>query len=156
MVNVTSRGFDGLRAATKKEELRFGLSETDKVMSCYEAGRDGFWIHRLLSKLGVDSLVVDSSSIEVSRRKRRAKTDRLDAIKLVALVVRHARGEKVWSVVRVPAVEDEDIRGRHREIEQLKKERGQPRKRIQSLLFAQGVDRTAGRGFREQLEKIRL
>ena len=83
---------------------RFGLNEDVKVVSCYEAGRDGFWLHRYLLSQGIANLVVDSSSIEVNRRKRRAKTDRIDAGKLLGMFMRYHGGEKkVWSVVRVPS-----------------------------------------------------
>ncbi len=76
------------------------------VRSCYEAGRDGFWLHRHLTAAGIDHRVVDSSSIEVNRRMRRAKSDRLDAHRLLGMLVRFHAGEpKVWSVVRVPTVD---------------------------------------------------
>jgi transposase len=95
---------------------RFGLPATTRVMSCYEAGRDGFWVHRALTALGVINRVVDSASIEVSRRKRRPKTDRLDALKLVRMLVRVCCGEgRVWSEVRVPSVADEAARQVSRE-----------------------------------------
>ena len=71
-------------AAAKK---RFQLSETAEVVSCYEAGRDGFWLHRYLTQSGIGNLVVDSASIEVNRRKRRAKTDRLDVEKLLTMLI---------------------------------------------------------------------
>jgi transposase len=71
-----------------KAKLRFGLPPDAKVVSCYEAGRDGFWIHRLLTHEGIQNVVVDSASIEVSRRKRRAKSDRLDGVKLVSMLIR--------------------------------------------------------------------
>jgi transposase len=81
------------------------------VVSCYEAGRDGFWIHRALTQLGIRNRVVDSASIEVNRRARRAKTDRLDALKLVRMLVRVCYGEKqVWSEVRIPTVMAEAAR----------------------------------------------
>ena len=87
----------------KKAKLRFGLPANAPVVSCYEAGRDGFWLHRFLLHQGIQNIVVDSASIEVSRRKRRAKSDRLDAIKLVSMLIRWNNGErKVWSVVHVP------------------------------------------------------
>ena len=71
--------------------------------SCYEAGRDGFWLHRWLIAQGIDNLVVDSASIEVNRRARRAKTDRLDGDKLLSMLMRYHGGERrVWSVVRDP------------------------------------------------------
>jgi len=95
---------------------RFTLSATAGVQSCYEAGRDGFWIHRALTAMGVRNRVVDSASIEVNRRARRAKTDRLDALKLVQMLVRVCYGEpRVWSEVRVPSVADEAARQRSRE-----------------------------------------
>ena len=81
---------------------RMGLAADAPVRSCYEAGRDGFWPHRCMTTLGVTNLVVDSSSIEVSRRARRAKTDRLDGEKLLRLLLRHWGGEqKMWQVVHV-------------------------------------------------------
>jgi len=81
----------------------FGVRATARVRSCYEAGRDGFWLHRYLTAEGIDNRVVDSSSIEVNRRLRRAKSDRLDARKLLGMLIRYHAGEhKVWSVVRVP------------------------------------------------------
>src|SRR2546427_6798017 len=89
----------------------FGLKATTPVRSGYEAGRDGFWLHRYLTSLGIDNVVVDSSSIEVNRRVRRAKSDALDARKLLGMLLRYYAGERaVWSVVRVPTVEEEDRR----------------------------------------------
>jgi transposase len=88
----------------RRAKSRFGLPEEARVVSCYEAGRDGFWLHRFLVSQGVDNVVVDSASIEVNRRYRRAKTDRLDVHKLLTMLLRHVAGEKkVWSVVRVPS-----------------------------------------------------
>ena len=87
------------------------------MQSCYEAGPDGFWLHRWLLAQGIANLVVDSSSIEVNRRARRAKTDRLDAGKLLQLLLRWAGGERaVWSVVHVPTPEAEAERQLTREI----------------------------------------
>jgi transposase len=84
-------------AAAKR---RLDLPADAPVTSCYEAGRDGFWIHRYLVGTGVDNLVVDSSSIEVNRRARRAKTDAIDLTKLLSMLRRHVGGEKkVWRVV---------------------------------------------------------
>ena len=93
----------------------FGLPDDAPVLSCYEAGRDGFWLHRCLLEQGVANGVVDSSSSEVNRRRRRAKNDRLDAGRLLAMRIRHAAGERtLWSVVNPPSVEDEDARHLHR------------------------------------------
>src|SRR5688572_21557791 len=95
---------------------RFGLPAAARVVSCYEAGRDGFWIHRALVAMGIANRVVDSASIEVNRRARHAKTDRLDALKLVTMLVRVCYGEKrVWSEVRVPTVAAEAARQVSRE-----------------------------------------
>ena len=95
---------------------RFQLAANAPVLSCYEAGRDGFWIHRALTALGMANRVVDSASIEVNRRARRAKTDRLDALKLVRMLIRVCGGERdVWREVRVPAVEAEAARSVSRE-----------------------------------------
>ena len=117
--------------AMELAKARFGLDDQVRVISCYEAGRDGFWLHRYVESCGIDNVVVDSCSIEVSRRKRRVKTDRLDAGKLVQMLMRYCWGErKVWGVVRVPSVEDEDGRHLHRELETLKKERTMHRNRI--------------------------
>jgi transposase len=102
--------------------------------SCYEAGRDGWWLHRWLCEIGVDNIVVDPSSIEVNRRARRAKTDRLDADKLLAMLVRHHSGEHVWSVLREPSTEAEDARRGHRELQRLVHERIAHTNRIGSLL----------------------
>jgi transposase len=106
----------GVERALVQARTRFELAPPARVLSCYEAGRDGFWIHRALTQLGVANRVVDSASIEVNRRARRAKTDRLDAVKLVRMLVRVASGERgVWSEVRVPTVPDEAARQVSRE-----------------------------------------
>jgi len=125
--------------AAMKERL--GLASDGPVVSCYEAGRDGFWLHRFLVAQGVENLVVDSSSIEVSRRQRRAKTDRLDGESLLDLLLRHRAGsrKKVWSVVRVPTVEQEDRRHLHRELLSAKRDRTRVTNRMKGLLANQGL-----------------
>ena len=123
-----------------RAKRHFELPEEAPVMSCYEAGRDGFWLHRFLESKGVTNYIVDSASIEVNRRARHTKTDRLDAAKLLKMLIRFCSGEPgVWSVVRVPSVEDEDARCLHRELRTLKKERARCSHRIKGLLFSQGV-----------------
>jgi transposase len=117
-----------------KAGARLRTSGRARVHSCYEAGRDGWWLHRWLIDLGIDNIVVDAASIEVNRRARRAKTDRLDADKLLAMLVRHHRGEHVWSVLREPSPEDEDARRVHRELQRLTHERIAHTNRISSLL----------------------
>jgi len=117
-----------------KAAARLHTSVKTRVHSCYEAGRDGWWLHRWLTELGVDNIVVDPASIEVNRRARRAKTDRLDADKLLAMLVRHHSGERVWSVLREPSPSDEDARRAHRELQRLTHERIAHTNRISSLL----------------------
>jgi transposase len=156
------RVIDGGDILTLGEEIRlakkrFGLPERAAVKSCYEAGRDGFWIHRHLLDEGVENLVVDSASIEVNRRARRRKTDRLDAGKLVSMLIRYHNGEKqVWSVVHVPSVEAEDKRHLHRQLLTLKKDRTRHINRIKGLLASQGVREALKAGFLETLVSIRL
>lgn len=117
-----------------KAAKRFRTADQAHVHSCYESGRDGWWLHRWLGELGVDNIVVDPASIEVNRRARRAKTDRLDADKLLTMLVRHHSGEHVWSVLCEPSPEDEDGRRVHRELQRLVHERIAHTNRIGSLL----------------------
>jgi transposase len=136
---------------------RFGLPENAPVVSCYEAGREGFWLHRFLQAQGIINSVVDSSSIEVNRRKRRAKSDGLDVRKLLSMLMRSAYGEReVWRVVHVPSVEAEDERHLHRDLETLKQERASTTARIKGLLSSQGIRLTSLSKFPEQLEALRL
>jgi transposase len=124
-------------AAAKK---RFGLPADALVVSCYEAGRDGFWLHRALVAEGIGNQVVDSSSIEVNRRARRAKADRLDAEKLVLMLVRFAAGDRrVWHVVRVPSDAEEHRRELNREIDAVTRDRTRILNRLHGLLAKEGV-----------------
>ena len=119
---------------------RFALAPEAVVRSCYEAGRDGFWLHRALLARGIANVVVDASSIEVNRRARRAKSDRLDNAKLNEMLVRYHAGEhRVWHVVRVPSEADEDRRHLERERQALIQERTRLRNRIHGLVATQGV-----------------
>jgi transposase len=120
-------------------KAKLGIPPDARVSCCYEAGRDGFWLHRWLVAHGYENIVVDPASIEVERRQRRRKTDRLDAIKLVSRLARHSWGEKVWSVVRVPLPEMEDRRRLIRERERLVRERTQHQARLRGLLAGQGI-----------------
>jgi transposase len=126
--------------ALAEARAHFSLPAETPVVSCYEAGRDGFWPHRFLTALGVTNLVVDSSSIEVSRRARRAKTDRIDGEKLLRLLQRHGSGERgMWQVVHVPTVAVEDARHASRGRTMLQVERSRYRNRIHGLLMLHGV-----------------
>ncbi len=108
---IAARDLDGLQHEIRRAKQRFDLADDAPVVSCYEAGRDGFWLHRYLEKNGIANSVVDASSIEVNRRARRAKSDRLDVAKLLTMLIRYHGGEhKLWSVVRVPSPDDEDRR----------------------------------------------
>jgi transposase len=133
----------------QRARARFGVAATARVISCYEAGRDGFWIHRALTARGIANRVVDSSSIEVNRRKRRAKSDRLDAVKLVRLLARVCAGDReAWSEVRVPSAAAEAARHRSRERTALTAEQTRLQNQIGSWLATAGA-RVSGR-VREQ------
>jgi transposase len=136
-------------------KVKLGLPPEAPVHSCYEAGRDGFWLHRWLTGRGVSNVVVDSSSIEVNRRARRAKTDRLDASRLVALLRRWTAGERrVWSVVQVPTPEAEAARQLTRELATVRTDRTRIRSRIQGLLATQGIRCALTRRFAERLGEL--
>jgi transposase len=137
---MRARDLAALEEEIARAKRRFQLDPDAPVVSCYEAGRDGFWLHRYLTARGVANVIVDSASIEVKRRKKRVKSDRLDADKLVTMLVRYHAGErKVWSTVHVPGVADEDQRQVHRELQELKDERTRHSNRIKGLLASQGL-----------------
>jgi transposase len=153
---IAARNTGVLLAEIAKAKVRFGLPEDAPVASCYEAGRDGFWLHRFLAHSGIDNRVVDSASIEVNRRHRRAKSDALDATKLVQMLIRFHDGEsKVWRVVRVPTVQDEDRRQRHRELIELKGQRTEHSNRIKGLLATFGLDALVDAKLPERLGRLR-
>jgi transposase len=138
--SVASGDWGGVERALAHGRARFGLPGAAPVVSCYEAGRDGFWIHRALQQRGIRNRVVDSASIEVNRRARRAKTDRLDALKLVMMLVRVCWGERrVWSEVRVPSVAAEAARQVSRERTALTKEQGRLTNQVKGWLATWGA-----------------
>jgi transposase len=138
--SIGGRNTQALLQEIARAKKRFHLADDAPVHSCYEAGRDGFWLHRFLESRGINSLVVDSSSIEVKRRARRQKTDRLDAVKLLSMLIRWHQGERdVWSVVQAPSVADEDRRQLHRDLLELKAERTQHNNRVKALLAGCGL-----------------
>lgn len=146
-----------LREEIARAKRRFGLGEEEAVVSCYEAGRDGFWLHRYLVSEGIENIVVDSASLEVNRRKRRVKTDRVDLSKLLTMLIRYYSGEKkVWHVVRVPSVAQEDGRQLHRELSSLKTERTQHINRIKGLLVSQGVRLEINKDFVQLVSQAKL
>ena len=137
---ITARDLATLQSEIHLARERFGLGEETSVISCYEAGRDGFWLHRYLTSIRVNNLIVDSASIEVNRRAKQAKTDKLDLGKLLTMLMRFQAGEKkVWHVVHVPSVEVEDHRHLHRELTDLKEQRTQHINRIKGYLSNQGI-----------------
>ncbi len=146
-----------LKAALEAAKGRFGLAAETAVRSCYEAGRDGFWVHRWLQCQGVENQIIDSSSIEVPRRARRAKSDGIDVGQLLRLLVRYHLGEeKVFSSLRVPTPEQEDDRHLHRSLKGLKNARTRVVNRIRGLLATQGIRLPQiSRGLREQLQELR-
>lgn len=128
---------DEINQAREKFKLSFGC----RIASCYEAGRDGFWIDRALKEAGIENQVIDSSSIEVSRRSKRVKTDRVDVKALLSLLMRYHHGEKAaLRSIRVPEISAEDQRRINRERERLIKERGAHSARIKSLFKLHGIN----------------
>jgi transposase len=116
------------------------LGAAPKVVSCYEAGYDGFWLHRLLMAAGISNLVFDPASIAVEQRSRRTKTDRIDGELLLRTLMAHWRGEpRVVRIVRIPSVEQEDARRASRERDRLVKEQTGHTNRIKALLRLLGV-----------------
>jgi transposase len=154
--SIAARDLGKLHQEIANAKKRFGLPDDTPVRSCYEAGRDGFWLHRYRERQGIDNAVVDSASIEVNRRARRAKSDRLDACKLLTQLLRYHGGEKrVWSVVVVPSAANEDRRQLHREQMALKAERTEHVNRIKGLLAGCGLTAEVDKKFLERLEDLR-
>jgi transposase len=150
---IAARDLAAVTREIADAKARFHLPTETPVQSCYEAGRDGFWLHRWLIAQAIRNVVVDSSSIEVNRRQRRVKTDRVDTGKLLSLLQRWAAGEtKVWSVVHVPSIEAEDARHLVREIETVHATWTAQRNRLHGLLAAHGVVVPLTRRFAAVLE----
>jgi transposase len=132
--------------------LRKAAGDERRILVCYEAGYDGFWVARSLTRLGIDCRVLDPASIQVNRRARRVKTDRIDTLALLRALIAIDRGERhVCSVVRVPTIEEEDARRSHRERQRLIRERTGHINRIKGLLFGQGI-----RGVEPKLQRTRI
>jgi transposase len=110
------------------------------ITLCYEVGYDAFWLARFLKARGIECLVIDPGSLQVNRRGRPVKTDRVDVKVLLRTLIAWCRGERhVWSLVRIPSVDEEDLRRSHRERSRLVRERTAHINRIKGLLFAQGI-----------------
>lgn len=154
-IKVEAWNTEEVLRAVERARSRFGLPDDARVVWCHEAGRDGFSVHRYLEGLGFTSLVVDPASIETNRRKRRAKTDAMDARKLVRKLRSYVGGDRdVFSVVRVPSEEAEDERRLPREREKLKKERTLHRNRIQATLATVGAQIKWRANFVEMLQHV--
>jgi transposase len=154
---IAARDLAALQNEIHLARERFGLGAEVPVISCYEAGRDGFWLHRYLTLIGVTNLIVDSASIEVNRRAKQAKTDKLDLGKLLTMLMRYQAGEKkVWHVVHVPSPEVEDHRHLHRELTDLKEQRTQHINRIKGYLANQGICLEVKDDFPQIVEHQRL
>jgi len=152
---IPAGALDTLQQEIARAKQRFGLPENARVVSCYEAGRDGFWLHRSLVAHGVQNPGIDAASIEVKRRQRRAKTDRLDVHKLLTMLLRPMAGErKVWSVVRVPSVDEEDRRQLPRELTTAKQDRTRVINRIKGLVAGQGVQLVLQGNVEAQLDQV--
>lgn len=150
---VLAADLSGLEREIERARKRFGLSSSAEVISCYEAGRDGFWLHRFLEAIGHTNHVVDSSSIEVKRKAKRLKTDRVDLAGLLRLLIRFHSGEQgVWSVVRVPSPEAEDARQLHRELVTARRDRTRIINRMKSLMATQGLNLPLTSGFLDALQ----
>ncbi len=114
--------------------------QTPTVTVCYEAGYDGFWLARFLGQRGIECLVMEPASLQVNRRARRVKTDRIDVESILHTLIAWCRGERhVCSMVVMPSVEEEDLRRCHRERDRLVRERTAHINRIKGLLFGQGI-----------------
>jgi transposase len=132
--------------------LRVAARNNRRILVCYEAGYDGFWLARALAKMGIECRVLDPASIQVNRRARRVKTDRIDVLALLRALIATDRGERhVCAIVRVPSVEEEDARRAHRERQRLVRERTGHINRIKGLLFAQGI-----RDIKPKLRRTRI
>ena len=134
---------EGLLALIEKVKARVAekLGSVPRVVSCYEAGYDGFWLHRLLQASGINNFVFDAASIAVEQRSRRAKTDRIDGELMLRTLMAYLRGEpRVVRIVRVPTVAEEDARRASRERDRLVKEQTAHSNRIKALLRLLGMD----------------
>jgi transposase len=153
---LPARDLGRLANEIARAKERFRVPADAPVCTCYEAGRDGFWLHRALVHRGIANVVVDSSSIEVDRRRKRVKTDPVDAAKLLGLLCRYHAGEhKVWRVVRVPSVADEDRRQLHRGLKDLQRQQTECSNRIQGLLASYGLTAEVNARFRSTLADLR-
>ncbi len=140
-----------------RKRMTAKLGTAVAIACCFEAGRDGFWLHRLLTSHGITNYVLEPTSILVNRRARRAKTDRLDAEGMLRVLKAYLHGDhKACSMVRVPTPSEEDAKRPHREREHLVRERLRIENRIEALLFTQGIrERPSLRSWKRDLDALR-
>jgi len=146
------------RFSVLKQKAFARTGKSFPIIVIQEAGLDGFWIHRVLQNEGIESHVVDPASIATSRRRRRAKTDRIDGEALLRTLLAYKRGEpRVCAMVKAPAPEEEDRRRLCRERKVLIAERVEHINRIKGLLFSQGVSgyEPLRRDRRRRLDELR-
>lgn len=155
VVQIPSGDIDALLVEIKKAKSKFNLPETSGVKSCYEAGREGFWVYRCLMQHGIETVVLDSSSIEVPRKYRRKKTDKIDAKQLLKLLIEQHRYGIKLSICRVPSEEDEDRRRLNRERKRLQKEIISHTNRIKGLLHSHGIKYTQVKNWSKYIEHLR-
>ncbi len=155
-VRVEGGDAQRLLVEVTKAKRRFRLTPDARVRSGYEAGRDGFWLHRFLIKAGIENVVMDASSIEIDRRSKRTKSDGVDLRKLLTLLVREQHGERPFRAVRVPSREEEDQRQLHRGIGRVRDEKTRLQHQIRALLFTLGIRvKMVHATLREQLDQLR-
>jgi len=139
IATIDAWDFEAFLQQVERARAAMKLPSDAGIRSCYEAGREAFSVHRKLVQLGIENVVIDAASVDVSRRARRAKTDRLDAEMLVSKLIAFHRGERVFATLRVPSPEDEGARQEQRSLSDMKVERGRHRVRIQALLLTEGI-----------------
>jgi transposase len=153
---IPAGDLEAMQEELQRAKRQFGLSCEAEVVSGYEAGRDGFWLHRALTAAGLENRVLESSSLQVDRRSKRVKTDRLDAEALALARMRREQGDRrACRYVQVPSREDEDARHLQRELQALRDEKTQHTNRLIALLFAQGVRLEVRADFPERLAQAR-
>jgi len=153
---IDARQFGPLREQIHQHQEQFQLDEDAPVISCFEAGQDGFWVHRRLQEqLDVENAVVDPASIEDNQRNRSPKTDSIDAETLVEKLIQFHQGNTgVFSVCHIPSRKDQEDRRINRELERLKEERKMHRARVRSLLRLDGVEVDPLHRLEDRLDEI--
>lgn len=155
-VSVAARDTEAFINAIEQARVKMKWPNNVEIKSCYEAGRDGFWLHRFLESQGINNIVVDAASIETNRRAKKTKTDKVDLDLILRKLIDYYSGDKnVWSVLRIPSKEDEDERRPHRCLDRLKHEQKSLKNRIRSTLVTHGLDLPHWKNFPEWLDQVK-